>query len=67
MASRNPVTFEEHLERSVPYFAAVHAAGDLAWFERGHPRREMSSLRPSWAITITELELRRALWDRRGA
>lgn len=67
MASRDPATFEQHLERSVPYVAAVHAAGDLAWFEPGHPRRARVIERLGLADDISELDLRRALWDRRSS
>lgn len=66
MASRDPVTFEEHLERSMPYVAAIHAAGDLAWFEAGHPRRAKVVERLGLADDIAELDLRRALWARRN-
>jgi len=58
-------TFEELVERQEPYFAAVKAARDLAWFEVGHKRRAEIVGQLGLPEDIAETELRRALWERR--
>lgn len=58
-------TFLRHLFNTADYFAAVRAAGDLAWFEVGHPRRTEVIDQLGLADDIEETELRRALFARR--
>ena len=57
--------FLRHLFQTTDYFAAVHAAGDLAWFEVGHPRRAEVVRQLGLADDIDDTELRRALFERR--
>lgn len=49
------------------YVAAVHAAGDLMWFEQGHPKREQMITELGLPDDVSDDELRRALFDRRYA
>lgn len=57
--------FQRHLQMTTPYFDAVRLAGDLAWFEHGHPRRGEVVTRLGLSDDIDETELRRALFMRR--
>ncbi|MCW2551142.1 MAG: hypothetical protein JWR78_923 [Mycobacterium sp.] len=57
--------FQRHLEQTVPYFDAVREAGDLPWFSPGHPRRAEVVEKLGLAEDISQLDFRRALWQRR--
>lgn len=46
------MTFEEYLERSANYVAAIHAAGNKAWWEKRTDD------------PVEQLELRRSLFNR---
>uniref|UniRef100_A0AB39U2N4 Uncharacterized protein n=11 Tax=unclassified Caudoviricetes TaxID=2788787 RepID=A0AB39U2N4_9CAUD len=58
-------TFEQYLERSEPYFAAIREAGDLPWFEDTE-KRAATAVRLGLAADAEPLEVRRALWERRS-
>uniref|UniRef100_A0AB39U256 Tail assembly chaperone n=1 Tax=Mycolicibacterium phage Alyssa1 TaxID=3240801 RepID=A0AB39U256_9CAUD len=58
-------TFEQYLERSEPYFAAVREAGDLPWFEDPE-KRAAAAVKLGLSAETDPLELRRALWERRN-
>ena len=57
--------FERHLQMSAKYIEAIHEAGDLAWFEHGHPRRYVILSQLGLDDDIEEIDLRRALFERR--
>lgn len=58
-------TFEQYLERSEPYNAAVRAAGDLPWFEDPEKRAEIAE-QLGLPTDTDPMELRKALWERRN-
>lgn len=64
-ADRPPLTFEEYAEGRANYFASIQEAGDLAWFQVGHERRDAVVATLGLPADIPETELRRALWERR--
>ncbi|WP_156517430.1 hypothetical protein [Rhodococcus sp. LB1] len=57
--------FQRHLRMSANYIATIHEAGDLAWFEDGHPRRYVILSQLGLDDDIEETDLRRALFMRR--
>lgn len=57
--------FQRYLQASTNYFAAIREAGDLAWFEDGHPRRYVALAQLGLDDDVTEIELRRAMFMRR--
>ena len=65
MPAAPAVTFREFCERQEPYLAAVREAGDLPWFEVGHPHRAVIVAQLGLPDDIEAMALRRALWERR--
>ncbi|MBM7458577.1 hypothetical protein [Rhodococcus coprophilus] len=64
-AHEQEAAFQLHLTRSENYVRAIHEAGDLAWFEHGHPNRYVILARLGLDDDIDETDLRRALFMRR--
>lgn len=64
-AKDREVAFQRHLQMSAKYFEAIREAGDLAWFEDGHPRRYVILSQLGLDDDIEETDLRRALFMRR--
>jgi hypothetical protein len=64
-AQERETAFQRHLKMSANYFAAINEAGDLAWFEDGHPRRYVILSQLGLDDDIEETDLRRALFMRR--
>ncbi|WP_420880752.1 hypothetical protein [Rhodococcus sp. (in: high G+C Gram-positive bacteria)] len=64
-AADREAAFQRHLQMSTRYIEAIHEAGDLAWFEDGHPRRYVILAQLGMDDDIEEIDLRRALFMRR--
>jgi hypothetical protein len=62
--ARPQTSFEGYLANSEPYFAAVREAGDVVWFE-DESKRAQTAQRLGLPADVPELELRRALFERR--
>ncbi len=67
MSAEHEAAFQQSLKRQAPYFAAVEAAGDLAWFQPGNPKREATITKLGLPADVSDLELRRAVFFRRYA
>ncbi|MCV7217149.1 hypothetical protein H7J51_17910 [Mycobacterium crocinum] len=62
---RPETSFEEYLERSEPYFAAVREAGNLPWFEDPE-KLAATAAKLGLPADADPMKLRRALWERRN-
>lgn len=59
-----PTTFEEYVERHVPYFEKVRADGDLPWFEDPEKLQKLEPRVPGITEASAE-DARRMLFDLR--